>query len=121
MLQGAKEVAASKRTPLVFPIGLDLLRGMAADMAPGRGSRPGDPFSITPCQSDLEMEEALLRYLRQCDGEEACRLLAPITARESMPGFSCVPTPNRFAGFCGKIRRPAVDRLQRSDGRKIAC
>ena len=96
VVQGAKEVAASKRTPrvadglslvvshalpvvsriteappdrpyvaLVFPIGLDLLRGMAADMAPGRGSRPGDPFSISPCQSDLEMEEALLRYFRQ--------------------------------------------------------
>jgi hypothetical protein len=43
---------------------------------------PQDPFSISLCQTDLEMEGALLRYLRQCDYEEARRLLAPITARE---------------------------------------
>ncbi|MBV0912420.1 AraC family transcriptional regulator [Anianabacter salinae] len=67
---------------LVFPIDLDLLRGMAADVAPARAASPHDPFSISLCQTDLEMEGALLRYLRQCDHEEARRLLAPITARE---------------------------------------
>jgi AraC-like DNA-binding protein len=67
---------------LVFPINLDLLRGLAADVAPARMASPQDPFSISLCQTDVEMEGALLRYLRQCDYEEARRLLAPITARE---------------------------------------
>ncbi|MDN2579378.1 AraC family transcriptional regulator [Aquibium sp. ELW1220] len=67
---------------LVVPIDLDLLRGMVADVAPARAASPHDPFSISLCQTDLEMEEALLRYLRQCESEEARRLLAPITARE---------------------------------------
>ncbi|MEQ9814575.1 MAG: AraC family transcriptional regulator [Azospirillaceae bacterium] len=67
---------------LVFPIDLDLLRGMAADVAPARAASQHDPFSISLCQTDLEMEGALLRYLRQSDHAEARRLLAPITARE---------------------------------------
>lgn len=67
---------------LVFPIDLDLLRGMAVDVAPARAAGQHDPFSISLCQTDLEMEGALMRYLRQCDHEEARRLLAPITARE---------------------------------------
>ena len=67
---------------LVVPIDLDLLRGMVADVAPARAANPHDPFSISLCQTDLEMEGALLRYLRQCESEEARRLLAPITARE---------------------------------------
>lgn len=67
---------------LVFPIDLDLLRGMAADVAPARASNRQDPFSISLCQTDLEMEGALLRYLRHCESEEARRLLAPIAARE---------------------------------------
>ncbi|MFB9151074.1 AraC family transcriptional regulator [Roseovarius ramblicola] len=67
---------------LVFPIDLDLLRGMAADVAPVRAASRHDPFSISLCQTDQEMEGALLRYLGQCDHEEARRLLAPITARE---------------------------------------
>jgi AraC-like DNA-binding protein len=76
--------AASDRpyVALVFPIDLDLLRGMAGDVAPARAASQHDPYSISLCQTDLEMEGALLRYLRQCDHEEAHRLLAPITARE---------------------------------------
>ena len=67
---------------LVFPIDLDLLRGLAADVPPTRAASQHDPFSISLCQTDLEMEGALLRYLDQCDHEESRGLLAPITARE---------------------------------------
>lgn len=67
---------------LVFPIDLDLLRGLAADVVPTRAPGQLDPFSISLCRSDLEMEEALLRYLQHCEHDEARRLLAPITARE---------------------------------------
>lgn len=67
---------------LVFPIDLDLMRGLAADVTPKSGGSPKDPFSISLCQADLELEEALLRYLRHCDREDARRLLAPITSRE---------------------------------------
>ena len=67
---------------LVFPIELDLLRGLAAEVSPRPGHGPKDPFSISLCPSDPAMEEALLRYLRQCETVEARRLLAPITVRE---------------------------------------
>lgn len=67
---------------LVFPIDLDLLRGLSADVTPRPGTNPSDPFSISLCPSDPDMEEALLRYLRQCETDEARRLLAPITTRE---------------------------------------
>jgi AraC-like DNA-binding protein len=67
---------------LVFPIDLEMLRGLAADVAPKPGLSLKDPFSISLCQSDPEMEDALLRYLRQCEADESRHLLAPITARE---------------------------------------
>ena len=67
---------------LVFPIDLDLLRGLAADLASVLAVTPQDPFSISLCQTDPEMEEAILRYIRHCQNDEAHRLLAPITARE---------------------------------------
>jgi AraC-like DNA-binding protein len=67
---------------LVFPIDLDLLRGLAADVAPARAATPQDPFSISLCQTDPEMEDAILRYIRHCQHDEAHRLLAPMTARE---------------------------------------
>jgi len=67
---------------LVYPVDLDLLRGMAADVGPRLDAGPTDPFSISLCPTDLEMQDALLRYLRQCDSEATRRLLAPITARE---------------------------------------
>jgi AraC-like DNA-binding protein len=67
---------------LVMPVDLDLLRSLAADLAPARAAGPFDPFSISLCQTDLEMEEALLRHLGHCDSEGSRRLLAPITARE---------------------------------------
>lgn len=67
---------------LVFPIDLDLLRGLAPDVPPRTGHGPRDPFSISLCPGDPGMEEALLRYLHQSDNPKARRLLAPITARE---------------------------------------
>ncbi|MEQ9257811.1 MAG: AraC family transcriptional regulator [Roseovarius sp.] len=67
---------------LVFPIDLDTLRGLAPDVTPRPGASQKDPFSISLCPSDPEMQEALLRYLRHCETDEARRLLAPITARE---------------------------------------
>jgi hypothetical protein len=116
VLQGAKEVATSRKTlrvadrhslvvshalpvvssvteatqdrpyvALVFPIDLELLRGLAADVAPAPASPASnlqDPFSISLCPTDPDLEEALLRYLRQCETDETRRLLAPITARE---------------------------------------
>jgi AraC-like DNA-binding protein len=67
---------------LVFPIDLDLLRGLAPDVPPRAGQGSRDPFSISLCPGDPRMEDALLRYLHQCDSLETRRLLAPITARE---------------------------------------
>lgn len=67
---------------LVFPVDLVLLRGLAADVTPLPGPSRGNGFSISLCHSDVEMEAALLRYLRHCETEAARRLLAPIVARE---------------------------------------
>lgn len=78
-------IAAAPDRPyiaLVHPIDLDLLRTLTADVPPKPGAGPHDPFSISLCETDLEMEEAILRYLRHCEGDESRRLLAPITARE---------------------------------------
>lgn len=67
---------------LVFPIDLDLLRGLAPDVPPRMGQGLRDPFAISLCPGDPGMEDALLRYLHLCDSPETHRLLAPITARE---------------------------------------
>lgn len=67
---------------LVFPIDLDLLRGLAPDVPRRAGRLPRDPFSISHCPGDPEMEDALLRYLHHCHSPETHRLLAPITKRE---------------------------------------
>ena len=67
---------------LVFPIDLDLLRGLAPDVPRRAGRLPRDPFSISLCPGDPEMEDALLRYLHHCESPETHRLLAPITKRE---------------------------------------
>jgi AraC-like DNA-binding protein len=67
---------------LVFPIDLDLLRGLAPDVPPRMGQGLRDPFAISLCPGDAGMEDALLRYLHQCESPETHRLLAPITARE---------------------------------------
>ena len=67
---------------LVFPIDLNLLRGLAPDVSPRTGQAARDPFSISLCPCDPSMEDALLRYLQHCDSSETRRLLAPITARE---------------------------------------
>ena len=67
---------------LVFPLDLDLVRGLAPDVSPAPASSPQDSFSISLCRTSPEMEDALLRYLQQCENEETRRLLAPITRRE---------------------------------------
>jgi AraC-like DNA-binding protein len=67
---------------LVFPIDLDLLRGLAPDVPPRTGQGARDPFSISLCPFDPSMEDAFLRYMQQCDSSETRRLLAPITTRE---------------------------------------
>lgn len=67
---------------LVFPINLDLMRGLMADLTPRPAAARKDPFSISLCDTDQEMADALLRYLKQCGTEDARSLLAPITARE---------------------------------------
>jgi AraC-like DNA-binding protein len=67
---------------LVLPLDMDLLRALAPDVTPALGTSAQDTFSISLCSTDLEMEGALLRYLRQCEHEDARRLLAPITRRE---------------------------------------
>lgn len=76
---------AAHETPyiaLVFPLDLDLLRSLAPSVLPSSDSRPSDPFSIHLCNRDEEIDDALLRYYRQCETDAARRLLAPITARE---------------------------------------
>lgn len=67
---------------LVFPLDLDLLRGLTATLPPARGTRRHDPFSITLCPTDPAVQDALLRYLDQCAADETRQLLAPITRQE---------------------------------------
>lgn len=67
---------------LVFPLDLDLLRGLAPAMPSTRARGPADPFSITLCPTDSGMEDALARYLDQCETEDTRHLLAPITRQE---------------------------------------
>ncbi|WP_400087096.1 AraC family transcriptional regulator N-terminal domain-containing protein [Yoonia sp. R78084] len=76
---------ATPETPyvaLVFPIDLDLLRGLAATMPLARGTRSHDPFSISLCPTDPAVQGALTRYLDQCAGDETRAVLAPITRQE---------------------------------------
>lgn len=67
---------------LVFPIDLDLLRGLGPAIPARAAQTRHAPFSIARCPALPEMEDALLRYLRQCETAEGRGLLAPITARE---------------------------------------
>lgn len=67
---------------LVFPLDLDLLRGLAPAVPTARGMRSHDPFSITLCPTDPAMQDALSRYLDQCAGDETRQMLAPITRQE---------------------------------------
>lgn len=67
---------------LVFPLDLDLLRGLVPDVPPVRSTRAPDAFSITLCTTDQGMEGALNRYLAQCEDESSRQLLAPITRQE---------------------------------------
>jgi AraC-like DNA-binding protein len=67
---------------LVFPLDLDLLRGLAPAMSPVRATRSHGAFSIKMCSTDPAMQDALTRYLDQCAAEETRQLLAPITKQE---------------------------------------
>lgn len=67
---------------LVLPLDLDLLRALAPSLPQVSAHRVSDPFSICLATTDDDMQDALLRYFRQCETEEARHMLAPITARE---------------------------------------
>ncbi len=76
---------ATPQTPylaLVFPLDVDLLRSLAPAAPSARRTRRPDPFSITLCQTDPLMQDALARYLDQCIQDETRQLLAPITRQE---------------------------------------
>ena len=55
---------------------------MASAVPAARANAAKDPFSIRLCDTDPSLEDALLRYLIECETEETRRLLAPITSRE---------------------------------------
>lgn len=67
---------------LVLPLDLDLLRGFTPDISPARTTQAPDAFSITLCATDQGMEDALVRYIDQCENAETRQLLAPITRQE---------------------------------------
>lgn len=67
---------------LVLPLDMDVLRSLAPSAPMFSAVRSQDPFSICCDETDAEMQDALLRYLRQCETEESRLLLAPITLRE---------------------------------------
>lgn len=67
---------------LVFPLDMDLLRALAPSLPQSTAHRESDPFSICLAPADDDMQDALLRYFRQCETEEERHMLAPITARE---------------------------------------
>ncbi|MEM7059636.1 MAG: AraC family transcriptional regulator, partial [Pseudomonadota bacterium] len=109
VLQGAKEVGTSTRTltvmdgqsllvshalpitsritqatlgcpyvALVLPLDLELLRELVPS-APVTPSDAQDPFSISLCLADTELQDALTRYLDQSEEENTRAMLAPIT------------------------------------------
>lgn len=67
---------------LVLPLDLNVLRSLAPCVPASSDNKRSDPFSISLCDTDREMEDALLRYIGQCEAEESHRLLSPITLRE---------------------------------------
>ena len=67
---------------LVLPIDLDLLRSLVPDAPALPSGTQKDPFSISLCQTDPELEGALSRYLEQTQTELCRTLIAPITLRE---------------------------------------
>lgn len=67
---------------MVLPVDIELLRALAPNVSSRSPQDKNDLFSMSLCPLDAELEDALLRYLRQCDHVESRRLLAPITARE---------------------------------------
>ncbi len=69
-------------TALVFPLDLELLRSLAPAVPPALNVSSSDPFSICLCDTDPGLDDALLRYYRQCEDHETRQLLAPITSRE---------------------------------------
>ncbi|MGX9356795.1 AraC family transcriptional regulator [Roseobacteraceae bacterium S113] len=69
-------------TALVFPLDLELLRTLTPAISPPRKTGHIDPFSIGVCDTDRDLEDALLRYFDQCERTDTKGILAPITARE---------------------------------------
>ena len=67
---------------LVLPLDLDLVRSLASDITPQPGGGSQNPFSISLCQTEPALEDAIWRYLEQGEAVESRRLLAPITRRE---------------------------------------
>jgi len=67
---------------LVVPLDLDLLRSLTPSIRLQPGTFASDPYSISLCDTDDEMLDALRRYFYQCETDEVRRLLAPITLRE---------------------------------------
>ena len=67
---------------VVFPLDLDLLRALAPGLPSALNAPATDPFSICLCDTDADLEQALLRYAQHCDRAETRQMLAPITARE---------------------------------------
>lgn len=67
---------------LVLPISLDLLRGLVSDAPTQSSGTHNDPFSISLCQTDPELEDALTRYIEQTQTQPCRTMLAPITLRE---------------------------------------
>ncbi len=76
---------ASPESPyiaLVLPLDLNLLRGLVADSEAKSLNAAHNPFSISLCQSDVALEDAIARYLEQVHSPDQRDLLAPITLRE---------------------------------------
>ncbi|MEM7060380.1 MAG: AraC family transcriptional regulator, partial [Pseudomonadota bacterium] len=67
---------------LVLPLDLELLRELVPSGPVTPSDAPRDPFSISLCLADIELQDALTRYLDQSEEENTRAMLAPITLRE---------------------------------------
>lgn len=67
---------------VVLPVDFEILRSLAPNVTVKPSPETHDRFSMSLSSQDAELEDALLRLLRQCEHTEWHRLLAPITARE---------------------------------------
>ena len=67
---------------LVVALDLDLLRALAPSVPSSSAPLVSDPFSISLADTDYAMQDALLRFFRQCEAAQERHMLAPITVRE---------------------------------------